>query len=185
METDLQTNLAFYLTGKRLDAHLDAVDELKLRPALFNGYRDLTRLRYDFPLVLTDNRQDGASDDFIDCPCFEPLSGLIDGILDKVAKGANSERIRKHVLRLEQDIRTHVARGASGLFSALWDQAALPLGKGDKLQCGPALRPDRPCLAHQPDATRAAVWQGHQAAGAQTLGHHQGRLRQFGRREKR
>ena len=42
METDLQTNLAFYLTGKRLDAHLDAVDELKLRPALFNGYRDLT-----------------------------------------------------------------------------------------------------------------------------------------------
>ena len=132
METDLQTNLAFYLTGKRLDAHLDAVDELKLRPALFNGYRDLTRLRYDFPLVLTDNRQDGASDDSTDCPCFEPLSGLIDGILDKVAKGANSERIRKHVLRLEQDIRTHVARGASGLFSALWDQAALPLGTGDK-----------------------------------------------------
>ena len=51
METDLQTNLAFYLTGKRLDAHLDAVDELKLRPALFNGYRDLTCLRYDLSLI--------------------------------------------------------------------------------------------------------------------------------------
>lgn len=129
MEIDLQTNLAFYLTGKRLNDQLDAVDGLNLRPALFSGYRDLTSLRYDFPLVLVDSRQDGASDG----PCFEPLSGLIDDILEKVAKGANSDRIGKHVLRLEQDIRTQVTRGASGRFSALWDQAALPLGKGDQL----------------------------------------------------
>ena len=79
MEADLQTHVAFYLTGKKLSTHLDALDGLDLRPALFAGYRDLTHLRYDFPLVLVAERPDGA---FV-----EPLSGLIDGILDKVAQG--------------------------------------------------------------------------------------------------
>ncbi|MFZ4538401.1 ferredoxin [Propionivibrio sp.] len=124
MEADLQTHVAFYLTGKKLTAHLDAVDGLNLRPALLTGYRDLTHLRYDFPLILVEGRPDGA---FI-----EPLSGLIDGILDRIAKGDHGERIRKHVLRLEQEIRTLAASGASGLFSTLWDQAALPLIKADK-----------------------------------------------------
>ena len=124
MEADLQTHVAFYLTGKKLSTHLDALDGLDLRPALFAGYRDLTHLRYDFPLVLVAERPDGA---FV-----EPLSGLIDGILDKVAQGVDGERIRKHVLRLEQDIRTRVASGSGGLFSALWDQAAAPLSKADR-----------------------------------------------------
>ena len=124
MEADLQTHVAFYLTGKKLSTHLDALDGLDLRPALFAGYRDLTHLRYDFPLVLVAEQPDGA---FV-----EPLSGLIDGILDKVARDVDGERIRKHVLRLEQDIRTRVASGSGGLFSALWDQAAAPLSKADR-----------------------------------------------------
>jgi hypothetical protein len=124
MEADLQAHVAFYLTGKKLSSHLDAVEGLKLHPALFSSYRDLTRLRYDFPLVLVKDRPEGL---FV-----EPLSGLIDAILDKIANGDNGERIRKHVLRLEQEIRALVAGGASGLFSALWDQAAKPLVKADK-----------------------------------------------------
>lgn len=125
MDADLQTHIAFYLTGKRASSHLLAVDGLKLRPALFSNYRDLTRLRYDFPLVLVSDRPDGG---FV-----ESLSGLIDAILDKIARGDDGERIRKHVLRLEQEIRTRVAKGDRGLLSALWDQAAPVLGKDDKL----------------------------------------------------
>ncbi len=125
MDADLQAHVAFYLTGKRLNSQLQAIDGLGLRPALFAGYRDLTRLRYDFPLVLLTDRPDGA---FV-----EPLSGLIDAILDKIARGDDGERIRKHVLRLEQDIRVLVAGGAGGAFSALWDQAAAPLIGQDKL----------------------------------------------------
>ena len=34
MDADLQTHIAFYLTGKRPDTGLDAPDGLDLRPAL-------------------------------------------------------------------------------------------------------------------------------------------------------
>ncbi|MBS1227804.1 MAG: pyruvate flavodoxin/ferredoxin oxidoreductase domain protein [Proteobacteria bacterium] len=123
MDADLQAHIAFYLTGKRHSPNLLAIDGLKLQPALFAGYRDLTRLRYDFPLVLV---KEGPA-------AVEPLSGLIDAILDKVARGDDGERIRKHVLRLEQEIRTRVAKGTSGTFSTLWDAAAPALAKDNKL----------------------------------------------------
>ncbi len=125
MDVDLQTQLRFYLTGKNAGKGLDAIHGLDLRPALFASYRDLSQLRYDFPLVLIKNQPDDAF--------AEPLSGLIDDILDKVAQGADAERIGKHLLRLEQEIRTQVAAGASGLFSAVWDQAAATLSQGDPL----------------------------------------------------
>ena len=69
---------------------------------LIAGYRDLTRLRYDFPLILLKD-ESGT-------PCVESLSGLIDGILDKIARGPDGDRIRKHVLRLEQHIRAQAAK---------------------------------------------------------------------------
>lgn len=123
MDADLQTHITFYLTGKRLGTGLDAPEGLQLRPALFAAYRDLRALRYDFPLVLVNGQPDGTF--------AEPLSGLIDGILDKVAHGTEGTRIRKHLLLLEQDIRKRVAAGASGLFSAVWDHSAATLGQGD------------------------------------------------------
>ena len=48
--------------------------ELGLRPALFAGYRDLTALRYDFPLVLIRAAPAQAS--------VQSLSGLFDGALE-------------------------------------------------------------------------------------------------------
>ena len=125
MEADLQAFVAFYLTGKKQPAQLDEIGDLNLRPALFSGYRELTRLRYDFPLVLIDGANDGR---FV-----EPLSRLIDGILNKVAIGPDAERIRKNVLSLEESIRVRISNGATGLFSKLWDQAAPALAKQDKL----------------------------------------------------
>lgn len=125
MEADLQSFVAFYLTGKKQPARLDDIETLELRPALLSGYRDLTRLRYDFPLVLI---EDAVGERFA-----EPLSGLIDGILAKVAQGPDATRIRKHVLRLEQEIRVLAASGKRGHFSELWDQAAAPLANADAL----------------------------------------------------
>ncbi|MFB0936891.1 MAG: hypothetical protein QMB52_14045 [Propionivibrio sp.] len=124
MEADLQAHVAFFLTGKTNTSDLDAIDRLKLRPALFAGYRDLTQLRYDFPLVLVKDQPAGAS--------VESLSGLIDGILEKIARGSDADRLRKHVLRLEQHIRAQAANGTEGLLSALWDKAAKALAKEDK-----------------------------------------------------
>ena len=124
MDTDLQAQIAFYLTGNRLGTHLQPIDSGQLIPALFSGHRDLTRLRYDFPLVLVN---DGANDVFV-----EPMSGLIDDILEKIAHGEGHERIRKHVLRIEQEIRVRLADGAHAAFSALWDESAAQLAKSDK-----------------------------------------------------
>ena len=120
MEANTQAHVAFFLTGRRPSEHLDAVDGLDLRPALFAGYRDLTRLRYDFPLLLVGKRSDHLM--------VQSLSGLIDAALADATRGGDGERIRKHVLRLEQKIRTRVAAGAVGSFSALWERAAGELG---------------------------------------------------------
>ncbi len=115
MEADTQAHVAFFLTGRRPSEHLDAVDGLGLRPALFAGYRDLAQLRYDFPLLLVAGRADSLF--------AQSLSGLIDTALETAARGSDGERIRKHALCLEQEIRALVAGGAVGSFSALCDQA--------------------------------------------------------------
>lgn len=123
MEADLQKHVAFYLTGKNPGGSLDAIDGLKLRPVLFAGYRDLTRLRYDFPLVLLD--LPGAA-------CVQSLSGVFDGILNQIAVGDDGERVTKHVLRLEQEIRALVAAGENGALSTLWVRAVARLADADK-----------------------------------------------------
>ena len=106
MEAETQAHVAFFLTGRRPSEHLDAINGLGLRPALFAGYRELTHLRYDFPLVLVTGRTDNL---FV-----QSLSGLIDSALGTVARGSDGERIRKHVLGLEQEIRALVAGGSVG-----------------------------------------------------------------------
>jgi len=111
MEADTQAHVAFFLTGRRPSELLDAVDGLDLRPALFAGYRELTQLRYDFPLVLVADRADRL--------LVQSLSGLVDDALGVAARGSEGERIRKHVLRLEQEIRTLASGGASVLLSDL------------------------------------------------------------------
>ena len=121
MEADTQAHIAFFLTGRRPAEHLDAVDGLGLRPALFAGYRELTQLRYDFPLLLVAGRTDKLF--------AQSLSGLVDGVLGGIARGSDAERIRKHALRMEQELRVLAAGGATGSLSALWDKAAERLAR--------------------------------------------------------
>jgi ferredoxin len=107
----------FFSTGRRLGEGVDTIDGLSLRPALLAGYRDLTRLRYDFPLVLVD-RGPGAG-------TLRSLSSVVDEALQDIApRGIDGERLRKHVLRLEHEIRVLVAGGARGALSELWAEAA-------------------------------------------------------------
>ena len=138
MEADTQAQVAFFLTGRRSSEHLDAVDGLGLRPALFTRYRDLTELRYDFPLVLV---VDGG-----DARCALPLSGLIDSALASVAQGPDAERLRKHALRQERELRRLVAAGTVGPLSALWEQAAQRLGAGTDKLLGDSLRRTRAAI---------------------------------------
>lgn len=138
METDTQAHVAFFLAGRRSSEHLDAIDGMDLRPALFAGYRDLTQLRYDFPLVLVAGHADGLF--------AQSLSGLIDSALETVAKGSDAERIRKHVLRLEQEVRTLAAGGAAGSLSALWDRAASQLTSGADNLVGDSLQRARAAI---------------------------------------
>ena len=120
MQAELQEHVAFHLTGKRPAAGLEAVDDFDLRPALLARYRNLSELRYDFPLVLV---RDAAADK----SCVQSLSAIIDGVAHAIAHDDDTDRVTNHLLRLERQIRAAVAAGASGWLSALWERAAKQL----------------------------------------------------------
>jgi hypothetical protein len=115
MQADTQAQVAFFLTGRRPSGFLDAVEGLDLRPALFAGYRDLDSLRYDYPLVLA-SANGGKTG-------LAALSSLMDEAFAKTALGEDAQRVRKHGLRLEQEIRGLVAGATTGSLSVVWDLA--------------------------------------------------------------
>ena len=95
---------------------LEPVDST-MRPALLAPYRDLTALRYDYPVVLVDDASDEA--------CVRSLTALVDDMLrDGAPRGVEGERVRRDVLRAEREIRRLVAEGARGVLSDLWARAA-------------------------------------------------------------
>ncbi|MCU0939118.1 MAG: hypothetical protein MUC86_08215 [Burkholderiaceae bacterium] len=116
MATKYQDQVVFHLTGKPTGDGLMPIDAT-LRPALLAAYRDLTRLRYDFPLVLI---EDPAPTEYVGS-----LGTLINRVLTELAsRGIEGERLRRQVLRLERELRVLLAEGAQGTLSALWAQAA-------------------------------------------------------------
>jgi len=126
MQVEHQAHIAFHLTGRVPQGEGDALARSDLQPALLAGYRDLTALRYDFPLVLISKGDAGQS--------VQSLSALFDGALKEVADNGDGERIRKHAGRLEREIRKLVAEGETGTLSKLCDAAAARSGtKNDEL----------------------------------------------------
>ncbi|MGZ8259355.1 MAG: 4Fe-4S domain-containing protein [Caldimonas sp.] len=109
--------LAFHLTGRRA-AGLDEV--AGMRPALQANYRDLAALRHDFPLVLARGTGEAAPS----------LRALVDAALASIAKGADAERTRRQVLRVEQEVRAEVQQGTEGTLGELWSQAVQRLAAG-------------------------------------------------------
>jgi hypothetical protein len=120
METAHKSQIAFFLTSRRDEDELDALDPAA-RPALLARYRDLTTLRYDFPLVLVDGRGDDG---------VRALSAVVDRVLRDIAHGDDGDRVALHVLRQERKLRALVAEGATGTLTQLWDIAAERLGAG-------------------------------------------------------
>jgi ferredoxin len=106
--------------GPTGSGHRGGPPEARLRAALLAHYRDLSALRYDYPLVLVEG---AAGGEFV-----RSLSGVMDGVLQETApRGAGGERLRRHVLQLEARIRARVADGAQGSLAELWDLSAREL----------------------------------------------------------
>ena len=123
MDTARQARVAFYLTGKRPGAELEPVAGMDLTPALLAAYRDLTRLRYDYPLVLREDADMSA--------CARPLSALVDEALRESARDDDDERFSRRVLRLEELVRKAAAAGPPRTLSELWAEAAEQMGAAD------------------------------------------------------
>jgi ferredoxin len=120
MQAKPQDQLIFHLTGKWQGDGLVAIDGQDLRPALLAPYRDLGSLRHDFPLVLVDR----GGTEFV-----RSLSSLVNAVLKDVApRGIEGERLRRHALQLEREIRRAVDEGARGMLAELWEAAAAKLG---------------------------------------------------------
>ena len=100
----------FHLTGNRTGAGFAAVDIGTLRPALLAAYGDLNRLRHDYPVVLLDTP---GPDGFAIA-----LSTVVNRLaLELAPRGVEGERLRRHLLHLEREIRMAVAAGARGELS--------------------------------------------------------------------
>jgi ferredoxin len=114
--------LTFYLTGTRPAGCLDDVGEPRLVPALMCQYRELTRLRYDYPLVLAESETGEA--------CVRSLSGVFDNVLQRVAQpGPSGEDLRNEMLSLEGAIRTLVQQGTKATLCELWQMASRDLAQ--------------------------------------------------------
>jgi ferredoxin len=116
MAAKFQDQTVFHMTGKRSGDGLAAL-QAGFRPALLAAYRDLTRLRYDYPVVLLAH---DAGTDYV-----RSLSSVMgDLIADIAPRGIEGERLRKHLLRLEREIRVLLATGTAGTLTELWPLAA-------------------------------------------------------------
>lgn len=124
MHAEVHPDAAFYVTGHQAAAAPGTPAAPALRPALFAAYRDLTRLRYDFPLVLRADAADGR--------VYEPLTALVERLIEGGAERAKA-------LRIEDELRAAAAGGTGSL-------AALGKVEGELVDCDAAL-PAR-LLAH-------------------------------------
>jgi ferredoxin len=116
MNVDLLDLGGFHVTGIAPDRDAAYHDERCLRPALFASYADLSKLRYDYPLVLVEGSEDEA--------CVRSLSSIVEEILREIAPpGVAGEARRRQVLKLEEAIRANLAKGRGDTLSHLWDLA--------------------------------------------------------------
>ena len=113
---------AFYLTSRTSASGPRPVTGTRLRPALFAGYEDVSRLRHDYPLVLG-RAADGRA-------VVHSLTAMINEALTAhVKEGGDGEFSRRKILQLEAEIRKMVAAGTEGMLSEIWQAASRKLLK--------------------------------------------------------
>lgn len=176
MDAMRQARVAFYLTGKRPGAELEPVAGMDLMPALLSGYRDLTRLRYDYPVVLSEAR---VSD------CVRPLSALVDAALRQIHQEDDDDRLNRCLLRLEGLMRELSAEGPSRTVAELWSEAAAQVAADadDELRAGLAQAAGAvgtgvvcDCDAELPSRLFFHIWRMGQQDKAARLDHELARL---------
>ena len=112
MEAELQTQVAFHLTGKKPAAEPAARRRTgrtsrPCSPATATSPRCATISRWCW---LRDANDKGY---------VQSLSGIVDNVAHAIAKDDDGDRLTRHVLRLEQEIRVLLSGGAKGQLSAL------------------------------------------------------------------
>jgi len=111
-----QDLLGFHLAGKKPEEMRENFAEVKLIPALLSNYRDLSRIRYDYPMVLIDNQKEAYAGS---------LSSIIDEVLEKSSsQGEEGERMKNNVLKLESAARKLTEQGKSGSLTEIWNLSA-------------------------------------------------------------
>ena len=160
-----------------IEADQEGIRGQALIPALAARYRDLSALRYDFPVVLLNGAAGGGG--------IRPLAVIVDDLLRVMPAGDDAARVALHVLDLERHIRAAVARGERGLLSVLWDRtAARVAGHSDLRQdsvarARAALTVDgevADCDAALPARVLQHYWQTRQAEKGRQFLAHAGRL---------
>ncbi len=106
----------FRRTGDRSGIETGAEIRNALRPALFGVYQDLSRLRFDFPLVFNTLR--GSE------PWVMSLADVFDQVIRETCPpGAAGEQPRRQLLAQEQAIRDLLEQGKKGTLGRLWKLA--------------------------------------------------------------
>ncbi|MBL8288853.1 MAG: ferredoxin [Rubrivivax sp.] len=152
--TSYQDQLLFVMTGQRQGDGFADVDIGTLCPALLAPYRDLERRRHDYPLVLL---EEPGPDGFT-----LPLAGVVSRLAAELApRGIEGERLRRHLLRLERELRALVAEGHEGRLADLWPVALERMA--------PAATTALRQLPADDEAARAVLAQAAETLGAMKL----------------
>jgi hypothetical protein len=123
MEAKLQKQIAFFLTGRRDSQDLEPMDGDR-RPALFASFRDLSPLRYDYPLILN---TEGPPERYL-----LSLSTLVDDAVEELADNLDRDRIARHGHTLEAELRRQLRIQGPADLATLWNDCTLALAAGDE-----------------------------------------------------
>ena len=106
----------FFLFGKAPDATGPSLQDTGAVPSLLHQYRDLARIRHDYPFSLYGS--DAAK-------AVNTLSQIIDGLVAGVKEsGETGERLKQNIYRIEPEIRALADQDRAAGLLGLWDRAA-------------------------------------------------------------
>ena len=123
MEAKLQQQIAFFLTGRRDGSDLQPMDSTR-RPVLLAAFRDLTTLRYDFPLILN---TEGPPERFL-----LSLSALVDDAVEVLGDDLDRARIARHGHKIEAELRHQLLVNGPADFEATWSDCTSSLALDDE-----------------------------------------------------
>ncbi len=177
MEAARQAQVAFFLTGKR-PVELAPLSDAALTPALLAPYRDLPRIRHDYPVVL-----------FPEAPlagCVRPLSALVDEAMTAAASDDGTGPEGQALLCLEAAVRKALANGERGSLARLLmseiragddgEDAKPDAALAQALAALPGDAEVLDCDARLPEALLRHVWRTNESRKAHRLSERLARL---------